>query len=411
LTTKAVPGAVVVCFFLAPVFAIGSPANLVAIADARIYTSAAVPPFPHASILIGDGKIIAVGERIRIPPNARVIRCDGCTVTAGFWNSHIHFTEAKWDAAATQPAPKLAAQLQAMLLRSGFVTVVDTGSILANTLALRRRIDSGEIRGPRIYTAGAPIYPPNGIPYYVRDNLPAEILSRLAAPRDLAEAKKIADDNIRNGADILKLFTGSWISRSEVLAMPEPIAMAAVMVAHQHHQLVFAHPSSLTGIQVAIDSGVDILAHAPDDTRGIDDSVLRQAIAQHMAMIPTLKLFSGAGDIAEIRRVVRRFHELGGELMFGTDTGYLSDYDVGEEFQQLAKVGLNTIEILRMLTESPAGRFGVQKERGRITPGMVADLTVLASDPALDVAAFSRVRYTIRAGRIIYDGQPARGSH
>src|SRR5256885_1252043 len=117
---------------------------------------------------------------------------------------------------------------------------------------------------------------------------------------------------------------------------------------------------------------MDVLAHAPDDTRGIDDGVLRKAIEKHMAMIPTLKLFSGADDIAAIRRVVRRFHELGGELMFGTDTGYLSDYDVSEEFRQLEKAGLNTTEILRMLTENPARRFGVQKERGRIMPGMVA---------------------------------------
>lgn len=169
---------------------------------------------------------------------------------------------------------------------------------------------------------------------------------------------------------------------------------------------MFAHPSNLVGIQVAIDSGVDVLAHAPDDTRGIDDVVLRRAIARHMAMIPTLKLFGGADDIAEIRRVVRRFHELGGELMFGTDTGYLSDYDVAEEFQQLGKAGFNSVEILRMLTENPAGRFGVQKERGRIMPGMIADLTILASDPASDIAAFSRVRYTIRDGRIFYEGKP-----
>jgi imidazolonepropionase-like amidohydrolase len=176
-----------------------------------------------------------------------------------------------------------------------------------------------------------------------------------------------ADANIRNGADILKLFTGYWISHSKVLPMPEPIAMAGVTVAHKHHKLVFTHPSNLTGIQVAIDSGADVLAHAPDDTRGVDDGVLRREIAEHMAMIPMLKLFSGAGDIAEIRRVVRRFHEVGGELMFGTDTGHLSHYDVGEEFRQLESVGLNTFEILRMLTENPARRFGVQKERGRTT--------------------------------------------
>ena len=394
-----------VCALLAPIFASAAPANLVAITEARIYPSPTLPPLPRASVLMGDGKIIAVGERVQIPANAKVIRCDGCAVMAGFWNSHIHFTEPKWDSAATQPAAKLAGQLQAMLLRSGFVTVIDAGSLLANTLALRRRIDSGEIPGPRIYTAGAPIYPPNGIPYYLKDSLPPETLAQLAAPRNPGEATGTAAANIRSGADILKLFTGSWISRSRVLPMPEPIAIAAVTVAHQHHQLLFTHPSNLAGIEVAIDSGVDVLAHAPDETGGIDDAVLRRAVAKHMAMIPTLKLFSGAGDIAEIRRIVRRFHELGGELMFGTDTGYLSDYDVGGEFQQLQKAGLNTMEILRMLTENPAGRFGVQKERGRIMPGMIADLTVLASDPASDVAAFSRVRYTIRAGRIIYDGQ------
>jgi imidazolonepropionase-like amidohydrolase len=116
-----------------------------------------------------------------------------------------------------------------------------------------------------------------------------------------------------------------------------------------------------------------------------------------------LKLFSGATNIADIRRIVRRFHDLGGELMFGTDTGYLTDYDVGEEFQQLAKMGLDTVEILRMLTENPARRFGVQAERGRIAPGMIADVTILESDPAVDLAAFSHVRYVIRGGGVIYN--------
>jgi imidazolonepropionase-like amidohydrolase len=387
--------------FAAAIMATPGSAESLAILDAIVYRSAALPPLPRASVVITDGRIATVGERARIPPGAEVIRCSGCAVMAGFWNCHVHFTEPKWDDAATQPAQKLAAQLQSMLTRSGLTTVVDTGSLLANTLALRRRIESGEIPGPRIYTAGAPIYPPDGIPYYVKDSLPAEF-SQSSTPRSSGEAAAYAAANIRSGAGILKLFTGSWISRSKVLPMPEPIAMAAVTVAHQNHQLVFTHPSNLMGFEVAIDSGVDVLAHAPDDTRGIDDGVLRRAIAKHMAMIPTLKLFSGADDIAEIRRVVRRFHELGGELMFGTDTGYLSDYDVSEEFHQLEKAGLNAMEILRMLTENPARKFGVQNERGRIAPGMIADITVLDSDPLGAITAFSRVRYTIRDGHIIY---------
>jgi imidazolonepropionase-like amidohydrolase len=380
-----------------------APAKSLAIVDALVYLSATAAPLPHASVLMQAGRIVAVGERIQIPPDAEVIRCSGCAVMAGFWNCHIHFTEPKWENAAAQPAQKLVEQLQSMLLRSGFTTVVDTASMLANTGALRRRIESGEIPGPRILTAGVPIYPPDGVPYYVKESLPPAILAQIIPPRNPKEAAAAAELNIQNGADIIKLFTGSWISHGTVLPMPEPIARAAVTAAHEHHRLVFAHPSNLAGIQVAIASGVDVLAHAPDDTRDVNDTVLRQALANHMAMIPTLKLFSGATNIADIRRIVRRFHDLGGELMFGTDTGYLTDYDVGEEFQQLGKMGLDTVEILRMLTENPARRFGLQAERGRIAPGMIADVTILESDPAVDLAAFSHVRCVIRGGGVIYN--------
>jgi imidazolonepropionase-like amidohydrolase len=147
---------------------------------------------------------------------------------------------------------------------------------------------------------------------------------------------------------------------------------------------------------------VDVLAHAPEDTRGIDDALLKRGVAQGMMMIPTLKLFSGEDDIGEIRRVVRRFHELGGSLVFGTDTGYLTDYDVAEEFGQLTKAGFTWRDILRMLTENPTRLFKEQNSRGRIVPGMAADLTVLEIDPATDSSAWSRVRYTIRSGRVVY---------
>jgi hypothetical protein len=106
-------------------------------------------------------------------------------------------------------------------------------------------------------------------------------------------------------------------------------------VVHRSGRLVFSHSSNLVGTQVAIVSHADVPAHAPEDTRGIDDILLKRALAQGMTMIPTLKLFSADDNIAEIRRIVRRFHELGGSLVFGTDTGYLTDYDVAEEFGQL----------------------------------------------------------------------------
>jgi imidazolonepropionase-like amidohydrolase len=381
--------------------AAGSAQSL-AITGAVAYPGGSAAPIHRATILTKDGQIVAVGSQLQIPPGYELIRCEGCTIVAGFWNSHVHFTEPKWDAADKQPSQKLSGQLQSMLTRSGFTTVVDTGSLLANTIALRRRIDSGSVPGPRILTAGVPIYPPGGIPYYVKDSIPPELLRQMTPPKDAREAVSIVESNLSHGADIIKLFTGSWISRDKVLPMPEAIAAAAVKAAHQSGRLVFSHSSNLAGTQVAIESHVDVLAHAPEDTRGIDDVLLKTAVAQGMTMIPTLKLFSKDDNIAEIRRVVRRFHELGGRLVFGTDTGYLTDYDVAEEFRQLTAAGLTWTDILEMLTENPASLFREQNSRGRIAPGMVADLTLLEADPATDPSAFSRVRYTIRSGRVIY---------
>ena len=137
----------------------------------------------------------------------------GTTITAGFWNSHVHFTESKWENAASQPAGQLEAQLRAMLTRYGFVAVTDTGSFLENTLALRARIESGEVAGPEIRTAGGPLYPKDGIPFYLRNSLPAEVLKQLAQPATRLEAAGVARQRIAGGADVIKLFTGSWVER------------------------------------------------------------------------------------------------------------------------------------------------------------------------------------------------------
>src|SRR3546814_17091500 len=89
---------------------------------------------------------------------------DGGTVLAGFWHSHVHFTEPKWAGAADLPAPRLQSQLQEMLVRYGFTSVVDTGSDPRATGPLSARIETGEIGGPRILTAMCPLYPPAALP-------------------------------------------------------------------------------------------------------------------------------------------------------------------------------------------------------------------------------------------------------
>jgi imidazolonepropionase-like amidohydrolase len=71
----------------------------------------------------------------------------------------------------------------------------------------------------------------------------------------------------------------------------------------------------------------------------------------------------------------------------------------------MSRAGMSFEQILASLTTSPAERFGYSQESGRVAKGMDADLVVLRDDPHYDVTAFSRVRYTIRGGEIIYPKQ------
>jgi imidazolonepropionase-like amidohydrolase len=381
--------------------------GMLAIEHARIYSSPADPPIDDGTVLIRDGLIAAVGKDVQVPSGVTLIPCNHCIVTAGFWNAHVHLTEPKWNMANWKSAATLNPQLADMFLSRGFTTVIDLGSNPADTFSTRRRIEKGELTGPYIYTAGTGLYPPHGLPFYLKETLPRWIQALMPQPESTGEATSIVRRNLTSGADVTKLFTGSWVERGHVLPMPVEIARAAVTESHLNGKLVFAHPSNLAGTKVAIDSGVDILAHAADDTRGIDAQLLQSAINTNMAMIPTLKMFtttvtSDPRYMDPMRAEVHQFHQLGGTLIFGTDVGYMTDYSTDTEFSELGRSGLDFKTVLAMLTSNPAARMGVSDSKGTVAPGKLADLTILDADPATDLTNFSRVRAVVRSGKLIW---------
>ena len=94
-------------------------AGPLALIGATIYTSPTEEPIREAVAIIQDGRIAAVGRKasVPIPPSIQTLDCSGMTITAGFWNSHVHFFERKWADVTAIPAADLARQLQAMLIR------------------------------------------------------------------------------------------------------------------------------------------------------------------------------------------------------------------------------------------------------------------------------------------------------
>lgn len=121
---------------------------------------------------------------------------------------------------------------------------------------------------------------------------------------------------------------------------------------------------------------------------------------------PPAEAFREDSNLQEILDEVVSYRRAGGQILFGTDVGYMTEYDPTKEYELMQRAGLTPTKILESLTTAPAERFGEGKKRGRIAAGMDADLVVLGGDPGVDARNFARVSSTIRAGRLIYSADP-----
>jgi len=383
-----------------------APANAQALAlvGGKVYASPDAAPLADAVVIASDGVIIAIGSRsdVQIPADARVIDCTGKTVVAGFWNSHVHFTEAVWRDAGGAPAAPLTAHMQEMLTRWGFTTVWSLGSNPRDSLALRRRVNADEIPGPNIFLVGS-IFPRDGHPAY----LPADAqLPEAATPEQAAE---MARNYLQIGLDGIKLFTGSYKGEDKPVAnMDAAVAKAAVDVAHAQGKPVFAHPQNTAGIEAVIAAGVDVMAHTGARQPGYPPEQLAHFKQQGIALTPTLSLFAKlplppeiVGRIVDnIVGQVRSFSENGSTVLFGTDVGYIQLYDTTLEYE-LMRRALSERQVLASLTTNPASYFKAAN-KGRVEKGFDADIAILEGDPLTDVRNLAKVAYTIRAGKVIY---------
>jgi imidazolonepropionase-like amidohydrolase len=399
LTLNVIPFVVFCCLS-----ATAAEHRVLACSGAKVYPSPTDPPIEDAVLIVEDGKIATVAARgtlkSDLPANTIKLDCAGKVVVAGFWNSHVHF-ETGWQNADAAPADQLEAHMQEMLTRWGFTTVWDLGSVPANTLALRRRVEGNEVPGPHILMAGD-IFPKNGHPVY----LPPEMqLPEAATPQ---EAEKMARQYLDLGLDGIKLFTGAFMGPKPVINMDTAIVKAAVDVAHAKGKPVFTHPQNRTGVDNALAGGVDILAHTIPTEGSFTSAELAQMKSQHTALIPTLTLWTtvvqdpkvAEGLVQAGADELKSYFAIGGTVLFGTDVGFQTKYDTTQEFEFMARA-MGWRDILSSLTTNPS-QFFKTAERGQVKKGFVADFVILDGDPATDVRNFAKVAYTLRDGKVIF---------
>nr|WP_307328217.1 amidohydrolase family protein [Microbacterium sp. SORGH_AS_1204] len=336
----------------------------------------------------------------------REVDLSGRVTTAGFWNCHVHLTESVWSGRSRAALSAMQAAIDDMMLSRGFVTVVDLGSHPRTTNALARRIETGQLRGPTIITAGIGIRPWRGIPFYTRIIVPWFMRWMLPTPLTGFGARLVVASQLRNGARVVKLFTGAYVTPERVKPMREAVARAAVDQAHRRGVRVFAHPSNREGTAIALGAGVDALAHVPDDTYGTA-ALLAEAARRGVRTVPTLHMFAStvrtdADYLGPIHAALGDFLRQGGKVLFGTDVGYMAERDTRPEFEAMADSGMGVDHLLGSLTSEPAAFFADQ-ERGAVEVGHHADLTILDTRSQHPTPSdFSRIYATFRQGRMIW---------
>ncbi|HSP06684.1 MAG TPA: amidohydrolase family protein [Acidobacteriota bacterium] len=386
-----------------------SPDATLALVGGTIYVSPTDEPIRGGFVLIQGGKIAAVGGRaqVRIPQTVPSIDCTAFTITAGFWNSHVHFFERKWANVATIPPAELGRQLQDMLTRYGFTSVFDIGSPWENTRRLRDRIESGEVPGPRIHSTGEGLVPPGAVPSDQVLNIMGVMTFPAPEILDAEQAAAASRKLLDAGVDGIKVFASS--PRSAPL--PDSAIQAAANEAHRRGKPLFVHPNAAADVLAAVRGGVYVIAHTTPRSGPWDETILATMKEGRVALTPTLtvwKYFLRHDRMSTQEQLVstameqlRAWSASGGTVLFGTDLGAV-DYDPCEEYEMMAAAGMNFRQILASLTCAPAERFGESGYAGRIAAGLQADLVVLKSNPSRNIRALADVELTLRAGKIVY---------
>lgn len=382
-------------------------ADDLAVVGTTVIASPGAPALADATILISDGRIVALGKRadIQVPERYPTLEATGTFATAGFWNAHVHFADPRLLAGETVSDEDLSRNLVDQFARFGFTTVIDLASTTAAGRFVAGRVEAGAVKGPRILTAGEPFYPRGATPFYAKP-----IFEQFGLPSaevgSATEAAARVRHQLAAGADAIKIFSGSIVGGDRgIVHMDIPTIRAITAAAHQAGKLVLAHPTDRAGVDNAVAGGIDILAHAAPLMGAWSEEYARSLVGAHVALIPTLSLFAAVPDKATPVAVAvdqaRRFSRAGGSLLFGTDAGFTDGFDPSKEFVLMTEaVGLD--HLLAALTTNPAARFGGPDRTGRLETGQTADIVLLGADPRASVAAFGDVEWVIRSGEVQY---------
>ena len=372
----------------------------------------------QGSVIVRDGRIAEIRRGPAVQTAGRAIDAGGKTVMPGFIDAHRHLIEGDGDEWLSSRA---AVQFQEFLA-AGFTTVVSAidGPQL---LEARRRIEDGEMPGPRIYAAaflplsalplgGGPEDPARTDPSRSnRPTAPAPAIPREATIAGVENAAAAGYDYIKT----LMIETPNG---------PEIETLKLIVDEGAKHDLpVITHAVSVQDTLAALEAGPAVLVHTPHIGHLEEDpNAVRRIVGAGIPMVSTLSVFvphfgdgneplfrdgqpfpwhtiSSAGQGPINARVL---WEAGITYGYGTDTQWAPKASLVDELRALRLV-FSPRDVVAILTKHAAAAALKADELGTLEPGKLADLVIIDGNPDESSAALLDVVMTIKGGEVVFE--------
>jgi imidazolonepropionase-like amidohydrolase len=376
-----------------------------------------------AVIVVEGGKIAAVNPAAR-PDGAKTIALPGQVLLPGLMDSHVHLNYIIGEGWETEPvrftgadfAMRAIPHAKATLL-AGFTTVRDLGTGLGfSDVALMRAIDAGWVPGPRVIPAGHALSITGGHCDQTTGLgpgvVPPDFVSGGADGVDAV--LKAVRTQVKHGAKVIKICATAGVLSFEGPVGAQQYSMeelrAAAEEAHRHGLRIAAHAHGTEGIIAASEAGIDSIEHNSMMTEEAAAVLKKNGsfVVPNLHLIDALDPASLPPLLGEKQRNLaplavesfRRALRSGLKVSFGTDAGVFPHGDNAKEFTARVAHGDTPLNAIRSATIVNAELLGTP-DRGKIEPGLLADLVAVAGDPLADVKLLEDVRFVMKGG-VVY---------
>jgi imidazolonepropionase-like amidohydrolase len=307
-------------------------------------------------------------------------------------------------------------------LRAGFTTVrnlglfIQTGGLLLD-VALKKAIDFGWVDGPRVVPAGHAICPTGGhldptmFQAFAPHVLPLTVEEGIANGVD--EIRKAVRYQIKHGAQLIKVCaSGGVMSHTGPAGAQQYSDEELAAVADEAHRAglrVAAHAHGDAGIRAAVLAGIDCIEHGSL----MSDDTIELLLQRGTFLVPTTYLADGMdvshaapelqAKAAEVfpraKQTISKAVARGVKIACGTDAPAIPHGKNAKELIALVDRGMTPLQAIRAATVVSAELIDVT-DRGRLQPGLLADIIAVPGDPLADITMTEDVRFVMKGGQV-----------